>query len=62
MVLGRIMDEKFRASLARVETPLDFIDRPISATIFVIIVASLLAHVAALIRERRSAEAGSTSL
>ena len=59
MVLGRIMDEKFRASLARVETPLDFIDRPISATIFVIIVVSLLAHVGALIRERRSAEAGS---
>ena len=60
MVLGRIMDEKFRASLARVETPLDFIDRPISATIFAIIVASLLAHVAALVRERRSAEAGSS--
>lgn len=60
MVLGRIMDEKFRASLARVETPLDFIDRPISATIFAIIVASLLAHVAALIRERRRAEAGSS--
>ena len=59
MVLGRIMDEKFRASLARVETPLDFIDRPISATIFAIIVVSLLAHVGALIRERRSAEAGS---
>lgn len=60
MVLGRIMDEKFRASLARVETPLDFIDRPISATIFAIIVASLLAHVVALVRERRSAEAGSS--
>ena len=60
MVLGRIMDEKFRASLARVETPLDFIDRPISATIFAIIVASLLAHGFALIRERRSAEAGSS--
>lgn len=60
MVLGRIMDEKFRASLARVETPLDFIDRPISATIFAIIVASLLAHVVALIRERRRAEAGSS--
>ena len=58
MVLGRIMDEKFRASLARVETPLDFIDRPISATIFAIIVASLLAHVMALLRERRSAGVG----
>ena len=61
MVLGRIMDEKFRASLARVETPLDFIDRPISATIFAIIVASLLAHVIALLRERRSAEAAGPS-
>ena len=60
MVLGRIMDEKFRASLARVETPLDFIDRPISATIFAIIVASLLVHGVALVRERRSAEAGSS--
>ena len=55
MVLGRIMDEKFRASLARVEAPLDFIDRPVSATIFAIIVASLLAHAIALVRERRGA-------
>ena len=53
MVLGRIMDEKFRASLARVETPLDFIDRPVSGTIFAIIVVSLLAHAIALVRERR---------
>ena len=53
MVLGRILDEKFRASLARVETPLDFIDRPVSGTIFAIIVASLLAHAVALARERR---------
>ena len=30
MVLGNIMEQKFRASLARVETPLDFIDRPVS--------------------------------
>ena len=54
MVLGRIMDEKFRASLARVETPLDFIDRPVSGTIFAIIVVSLLAHAIAVVRERRA--------
>ena len=59
MVLGRILDEKFRASLARVETPLDFIDRPVSGTIFAIIVASLLAHAIALVREHRARKARS---
>ena len=54
MVLGRILDEKFRASLARVETPLDFIDRPVSGTIFAIIVVSLLAHAIAVVREHRA--------
>ena len=53
MVLGRILDEKFRASLARVETPLDFIDRPVSGTIFAIIVVSLLVHAIAVVREHR---------
>jgi len=38
MVLGNIMEQKFRASLARIETPLDFIDRPVSATIIVFII------------------------
>ena len=61
MVLGRILDEKFRASLARVETPLDFIDRPVSGTIFAIIVVSLLAHAIALVRERRRRRVGSDS-
>ena len=61
MVLGRILDEKFRASLARVETPLDFIDRPVSGTIFAIIVVSLLAHVIALVRDRRCRRVGSDS-
>jgi len=53
MVLGRIMDEKFRASLARVETPLDFIDRPVSGTIFVMIVGALVLHVVTLWRQRK---------
>ena len=59
MVPGRILDEKFPASLARVETPLDFIDRPVSGTIFAIIVVSLLAHAIAVIRDRRAGRANS---
>lgn len=34
MVLGDIMETKFRTSLARVDVPLDFINRPIAAMIF----------------------------
>ena len=32
MVLGGIMETKLRSAMARVKTPLDFIDRPIAAT------------------------------
>lgn len=42
MVLGGIMEVKLRASMARVKTPLDFIDRPISAILFAMIVALLV--------------------
>jgi putative tricarboxylic transport membrane protein len=52
MVLGGIMEQRFRASLARIETPLDFINRPVSGTIFAIIVFALVAHVTALLRAR----------
>ena len=52
MVLGGIMEQRFRASLARIETPLDFINRPVSGTIFAIIVIALVAHVAVLLKAR----------
>ena len=52
MVLGGIMEEKFRAGLARVDTPLDFINRPISGTIFAIILLALAAHFGAMLRRR----------
>ena len=52
MVLGRILDEKFRNSLARLKTPLDMIDRPISGTIFAIIVLVLIAHFYGMYRAR----------
>ena len=53
MVLGGIMEQRFRASLARIETPLDFINRPVSGTIFAIIVIALAAHFTVLMRARR---------
>ncbi len=53
MVLGRIMDEKFRTAMARVETPLDFINRPISAILFAMIVVALVLHFYTLFRDSR---------
>ena len=52
MVLGGIMENKFRTSLPRISTLPDFINRPISATIFAIIVVVLVVHFWALVRRR----------
>jgi len=53
MVLGGIMEVKLRSAMARVDTPLDFIDRPIAALLFVAILAIFALHVRTLIREHR---------
>jgi len=53
MVLGGIMEVKLRSAMARVKTPLDFIDRPIAAIIFGLIVLVILLHIRTLIVERR---------
>lgn len=45
MVLGGIMEVKLRAGMARVKTPLDFIDRPIAAILFVMILIVLGLHI-----------------
>lgn len=59
MVLGKIMETKFRSSLPRIESALDFISRPIAAIIFTVIVLVLVAHVWSLLRARgRKARAG----
>ncbi|KIN70451.1 Membrane protein [Sulfitobacter noctilucae] len=42
MVLGGIMEVKLRASMNRVKTPLDFIDRPIAFILFCLIALILL--------------------
>ena len=57
MVLGGIMEAKLRTSMARVETPLDFIARPVSQIIFAIIVAVLAVHAFSIVREWRTGEA-----
>lgn len=44
IVLGNIMEQKFRAGMARVNDFTDFIDRPISFSIFVIIIIVLVVH------------------
>ena len=51
MVLGGIMEVKLRSSMARVTTPLDFIDRPISAAIFAIIVLVIVLHIRTAVKE-----------
>ena len=58
MVLGRIMDEKFRNSLARLETPLDLISRPVAGALFVILVVALAAHFMSLRAGRAQGEKG----
>ena len=44
MVLGQIMEAKFRTSMARIDHYYEFINRPISGTIFAIIVIAILTH------------------
>lgn len=53
MVLGGIMEVKLRSAMARVKTPLDFIDRPIAAILFVMILLVFALHIRAMIRAHR---------
>jgi len=57
MVLGEIMEVKLRSSMARVKTPLDFIDRPIAAIIFGLILLVIVLHIRSAIKEYRQMKA-----
>lgn len=57
MVLGGIMEVKLRSAMARVQVPLDFVDRPIAAVLFAMILAAFALHARALVRESRDARA-----
>ena len=58
MILGGIMESRLRVAMARVDTPLDFIDRPIAAILFgiivLVIVLSVLPSLAKLHAQRSS--------
>jgi putative tricarboxylic transport membrane protein len=54
MVLGGIMETKLRTSMMRVDTPLDFISRPIAFIIFVIIVLVIGSQLLSLWRNRKA--------
>ena len=54
MVLGGIMEVKLRSALPRLKTPFDMIDRPISFTLFVLILLVLALHLRALVKELRA--------
>ncbi|MEQ6247589.1 tripartite tricarboxylate transporter permease [Sulfitobacter sp. HNIBRBA3233] len=54
MVLGGIMEVKLRSAMARVQTPLDFVDRPIAAGLALAIVLLIGFHIWGVIRERRN--------
>ncbi|MQQ07814.1 hypothetical protein GFB49_05065 [Epibacterium sp. SM1979] len=44
IVLGKLMEDRFRTAMARVREPFDFIDRPIAFVLFCMIVVALLIH------------------
>lgn len=56
MVLGGIMETKLRSAMARVKSPLDFVDRPIAAFLAFAIIAMLVLHFWGLFREKRLAQ------
>ncbi|MFC2967783.1 tripartite tricarboxylate transporter permease [Acidimangrovimonas pyrenivorans] len=53
IVLGGIMEVKLRSAMARVHTPLDFVDRPIAAFLALAILALIGLHFWGVFRERR---------
>lgn len=52
MVLGNIMEVKLRAGMARVKSPMDFIDRPISMILFLMIIAVIIIHIRQVLKDR----------
>jgi len=57
MVLGNIMEVKLRSAMARVKTPLDFVDRPIAAILFALILLVLALHFRRVLLDRKERKA-----
>jgi putative tricarboxylic transport membrane protein len=58
IVLGGLMEDKLRTAMARVRTPLDFIDRPIAFILFTMIVAAVGIHLYTMWKSARGANDG----
>jgi len=58
IVLGGIAENKFRTSLPRIHSPLDWINRPIAAAIFALIVLIHAIHLWSLLRPRSKGQDG----
>ena len=57
MVLGNIMEVKLRAAMARINTPMDMIDRPVAFLLFCAILFVIGLHVYTMIKEHRARSA-----
>ena len=44
IVLGGIMEIKLRTSMPRIDSAMDFIERPVAAVLFALIIGSLAIH------------------
>ncbi|PCH81472.1 MAG: hypothetical protein COB90_04515 [Hyphomicrobiales bacterium] len=51
MVLGGIMEVKLRSALARLNTPLDFIERPVGMVLAGMIILVIIFHITTLVRD-----------
>ena len=57
MVLGLIMENKLRTAMMRVESPLDFVNRPLAAVLFGLIVLVVLLHLRGVWTDWRASRA-----
>jgi len=60
MVLGGIMENKLKVAMARVDTPFDFIDRPVALILFVIICTIIIGSLLPMFRKMKSRSPNAT--
>jgi len=58
IVLGGIAQAKFRTSMARVDTPIEFINRPIAAILFALILIVIISHCYSIFKDWQAQRQG----
>jgi putative tricarboxylic transport membrane protein len=53
IVLGKLMEDRFRTAMARVHSPWEFIERPIAFVLFCMIVLAIVMQVRTVLRRRK---------